>query len=196
VTTANRVQCADTKAGAPSTSRATRRIEAISWVTVSCRATASSSTVESNARRVLPARTPVEVMTSRTTSKIRCGRSLAASRRRQYVNVEGWNPDASTAYPHAAFQRRSNVSASTASRSEYACSDCNTNTEAMTSGGTEGRPRPDGNKSVNSSGGNNASRCSAKNANTLPAGNRCPANDDPSSRTSNAQRHADCSAVS
>ena len=40
-------------------------------------------TVESNARRCLPATAPVSVMTSRTTSKIRCGRSLAASRRRQ-----------------------------------------------------------------------------------------------------------------
>lgn len=84
------------------------------------------------------------VMTSRTTSKIRCGRSLAASRLRQYVNVEGWNPDASTAYPHAAFHRRSNVSASTASRSEYPCSDCNTNTDAMTWAGSRGGPAPRG----------------------------------------------------
>ena len=31
----------------------------------------------------LPATAPVSAITSRTTSKIRCGRSLAASRRRQ-----------------------------------------------------------------------------------------------------------------
>ena len=87
-------------------------------MTVSWRATASSSTVESNARRCFPASTPVSSITSRTTSKMRCGRCEAASRRRQYVNVEEWNPAASTAYPHAAFHRRSNVTASTASRSE------------------------------------------------------------------------------
>lgn len=52
-------------------------------VTVSWRATASSARVESRARRCLPANAPVWVMTSRTTSKIRCGRSLAANRFRQ-----------------------------------------------------------------------------------------------------------------
>ena len=68
-------------------SRPTRRIAAINWVTVSCVATASSRTVESNARRVLPARAPVAVTTAFTASKIRLGRSEAANRRRQYVNV-------------------------------------------------------------------------------------------------------------
>lgn len=104
---------------APSgTSRATRRIAATNWVTVSWRATASSRIVESTARRVLPASAPVASMTSRTASKIRCGDPLAASRRRHNVNTVGWNPAASTGYPQAAFHRRSNVSASTASRSE------------------------------------------------------------------------------
>ena len=41
---------------APGTSRATRLIAAINWVMVSWVATASSSTVESNARRVFPVR--------------------------------------------------------------------------------------------------------------------------------------------
>ncbi|ETB05469.1 hypothetical protein O978_07735 [Mycobacterium avium subsp. paratuberculosis 10-5864] len=50
-------------------------------------ATASSSTVESKARRVLPANTPVSATTVLTASKIRLGRSEAANRRRQYVNV-------------------------------------------------------------------------------------------------------------
>jgi hypothetical protein len=63
--------------------RATRRIAAISWVTVSWVATASSSTVESSARRVLPESAPVAATTSRTASKIRFGRAEAASRRRQ-----------------------------------------------------------------------------------------------------------------
>ncbi len=42
-------------------------------VTVSWVATASSSTVESNARRVFPDRTPVSTTTRLTTSKIRIG---------------------------------------------------------------------------------------------------------------------------
>ena len=50
----------------------------MSWV-----ATASSNTVESNARRVLPVNAPVAATTSRTASKIRFGRSERASRRRQ-----------------------------------------------------------------------------------------------------------------
>ena len=48
---------------------------------------ASSRTVESTARRVLPVNTPVTAMTILTASKIRSGRSEAANRRRQYVNV-------------------------------------------------------------------------------------------------------------
>ena len=63
-----------TTAAAPGTSRATRRIAAINWVTVSWVATASSSTVESNARRVFPVSTPVSAITARTASKIRFGR--------------------------------------------------------------------------------------------------------------------------
>ena len=74
----------------------------MSWV-----ATASSSTVESNARRVFPVSTPVSATTSRTASKIRFGRSEPASRRRQYVNVVGWNPPAVTGSPQAAFHRKS-----------------------------------------------------------------------------------------
>ena len=47
------------RSAAPGTTRRTRRIAAISWVTVSWVATASSKTTESNARRVLPVSTPV-----------------------------------------------------------------------------------------------------------------------------------------
>ena len=53
----------------------TRRMAAISWVTVSRVATASSSRVESKARRVLPFNTLVASITERTASKIRSGRS-------------------------------------------------------------------------------------------------------------------------
>lgn len=76
------------------------------------------------------------------------------------------------------------MSASTASRSDKPCRDCSTITDAITSPGIEGRPRPDGNKSANNESGNNRSRCSAKNRNTLPTGSRCPANDS----TSNTSR--------
>lgn len=68
---------------APGTSRPTRRIAPMSWVTVSWVATASSRTVESRARRERPANTPVWATTALTASKIRSGRSEAAKRRRQ-----------------------------------------------------------------------------------------------------------------
>jgi hypothetical protein len=50
--------------------------------------------------------------------------------------------------------------------------DRSTSTEATTSGGIDGRPRPVENRSVNIDAGNNANRCAARNANTLPAGSR------------------------
>jgi hypothetical protein len=177
------VHCSAITAAAPGTWRRTRRIAAISWVTVSWVATASSSTVESSARRVLPVNAPVCATTTLTASKIRFGRSEPASRRRQYVNVVGWNPTAVTGSPHAAFHRRSKVTASTVSASESPCSACNTITAAITSAGTLGRPRPDGNRSANNSSGNNSRRCPARNANTLPGLSRCPATDSTSNRS-------------
>jgi hypothetical protein len=45
--------------------------------------------------------------------------------------VVGWNPFAVTASPHAAFHRRSNVTASTVSLSDNPCKVCNTITEDM-----------------------------------------------------------------
>lgn len=54
----------------------------MSWVTVSWVATASSSSVESKARRDLPLSTPVASTAARTASKIRSGRSEARSRAR------------------------------------------------------------------------------------------------------------------
>jgi hypothetical protein len=76
-------------AAAPGTSRPTRRLAAISWVTVSWVATASSSTVESSARRVFPDSTPVAAVTALTASKIRFGCFDPANRRRQWVSVVG-----------------------------------------------------------------------------------------------------------
>jgi hypothetical protein len=129
---------------APGTSRRTRRTAAINWVTVSCVATASSSTTESNARRVLPVNTPVAATTTRTASKIRSGRSEARSRFRNTVNVVGWKPSWSIGSPQATFQRMSQRSACITSLSDRSCSACNTSTDAITSPGTDGRPFPDG----------------------------------------------------
>jgi len=64
------------------------RITAINCVTVSWVATASSSTVESRARRLRPFTTPVWATTALTASKIRFGAFDAANLFRQYVNVE------------------------------------------------------------------------------------------------------------
>jgi hypothetical protein len=167
---------------APGTSRPTRRIAAISWVTVSWVATASVRIVESSTRRVRPASTPVAATTSRTASKIRFGRFEAASRRRHQASTVGWNAGCPIGQPTAAFHRRSNVSASAASRSERCSSACNTSTEATTSPGTLGRPSDEGNRSANISSGNSSRRCSARNAYTLPVGNS-PATDSMSMTT-------------
>lgn len=48
-----------------------------------------------------------------------------------------------------------------------------TMTEATTSAGTDGRPRPLGNRSANISSGNRARRCSTRKAATEPSPNRC-----------------------
>ena len=93
--------------------------------------------------------------TSLTISKTRCGRALAAIRRRQYINTDGWNPVSVTANPHAAFYRRSNVTASAVCRSDKPCNACSTITEAITSAGIDGRPRPEPNRSADASSGDN-----------------------------------------
>ena len=156
--------------------RRTRRIIDTNCVTVSWVATASSNSVESNARRVLPVSTPVAATTSRTASKMRCGRSLVRSLLRHNVNTVGWKPSSSSVRPAATFQRRSVRNACIASRSDRPSSDCNTITVAISSAGTDGRPRPEPNRSANNSSGNRRRRCSAKNAYTDPAGTRCPTN--------------------
>lgn len=75
------------------------------------------------------------------------------------------------------------MTASVASRSEYPYRAWSTNTAAITSAGTDGRPRAERNKSANISSGNNASRCSARNANTLPSSSNSPAIDSASNRS-------------
>ena len=141
---------------------------ATSCVTVSCVATASSRMVESRARRFLPFSTPVSATTVLTASKIRFGAGLAASRRRQYVRVDGSNPACPIGRPHATFHRRSVRTAAIASRSDNPSRAWRTRIDAAMSTGTEGRPRPDGKRSANIASANSTRRCSANNQNTLP----------------------------
>ena len=88
-------------------SRATLRIAATSWVTVSWVATASSNTVESTHRFRRPRSIPVSAMTFATASNTRSGRSEAAIRFRQYTSVDGSNEVCVSDRPHATFQRMS-----------------------------------------------------------------------------------------
>ena len=131
-----------------------------------------SSTVESSARRCLRAMTPVSAITARTAWKIRSGSSLARSLLRHDVNTVGWNASSVSARPVAAFQAMSVCNARQASRSERLSRAWSTITAATTSAGTDGRPRPDGNKSENISSGNSRWRCPAKNACTDPSPRR------------------------
>ncbi len=103
---------------APGTSRATRRMALINWVTVSWVATASAKIVESTARRRRPFSTPVCSITFLTASLTRCGRCERAIRRRQYTRDDGSKPSSPAASPQATFQRTSNRTASAVSRSE------------------------------------------------------------------------------
>ncbi len=77
---------------ASGTRRRTRRIADDELMTASWVVTASSRTVESSTRRVLPLITPVASTTARTASKIRSGDPLARSLFRHNVNTVGWNP--------------------------------------------------------------------------------------------------------
>ena len=70
-------------AAAPGTARAAFRIAAVSWVTVSWVATASSNTVESTSLLRRPRRIPVSAITSATASNTRSGRADFAIRLRQ-----------------------------------------------------------------------------------------------------------------
>ena len=107
----------------------------VSWV-----ATASNSTVESSARIVLFDSAPHSAATSRTASKIRSGHPLARSLWRHSVNTLASKPPSSMPSPAAAFQRTSQRSRSSASRSEHPSSACRTITTAITDPGTDGRP--------------------------------------------------------
>ena len=103
---------------------------ATSWVTVSWVATASSSRVESSARRWRPASTPVWLITARTAAKIRSGRSKARSLVRHKVSTVGWKPRSVRASPQATFQAMLQASCRVASRSDNPSKACSTITVA------------------------------------------------------------------
>jgi hypothetical protein len=143
-----------------------------SCITASWVVTASSRTVASSTRRVLAPIAPVASTTARTASKIRSGCSLARSLLRHKVSTVGWNPSSSSESPAATFQAMFVRSWCAASRSERPSKAWSTITVATTSAGTDGRPRPDGNRSAKYSSANSAFRYSAKNAFTEPPGTR------------------------
>ena len=142
--------------------------------TVDCLATASSSTVESNTRRCLPLTAPVAAIRSRTASKTRSGAPLTRSRLRHNTSTVEWKASSVTANPAAAFHPRSVCNREHASLSERPSNACSTITDATTSPGTDGRPRPDANRSPNIASGNNRVRCRANNACTEPSASRRP----------------------
>jgi hypothetical protein len=135
---------------------------------VSWRWTASSSTVESRARRVLLESTPEVLITSRTASKMRCGRFDARSLLRHNTSTVGWKASSPIPRPQATFQEMLVSSWRQASLSDSPSRACSTMTVAITSASTEGLPRSDGNRSANMSSGNSFWRCSAKKAYTEP----------------------------
>jgi hypothetical protein len=159
---------------APGTTRATFRIAATSWVTVSWVATASSNTAGSTHRFRRPRKIPVCAMSSATASNTRSGRSEAAIRLRQYTRTDGSKLIASSDRPQATFHRRSYFSASAVWVSDRSYSSLSTSTEPARSAGSDGRPVRDGNRSAMKLSGNSSVRCSARNANTLPGATRCP----------------------
>ena len=130
--------------------------------------------MESSTRRWDPDTAPVAATSSRTASKTRSGAALARSRFRHNVSTVGWNAPSVKASPAAAFHATSVRSRAHAARSDRPSNACNNSTDATTSPGTDGRPRPDSNRSSNIASGNNRPRCCANNACTEPSASRCP----------------------
>jgi len=95
------------------------------------------------------------------------------------VNVGRVEPFAVTRSPHAAFHRRSNVTPRRPSR-QTGCFGLQHDHEALTSAGPNGPPSRLETDRRTSPRETVSWRVAAKNANTPPAGNRCPATDSPS----------------
>ena len=138
---------------APGTSRPTRRMAAISWITVSWVATASSST--SNPAPGAPYRPAPRFRRSPAVPRRRCGSARPMRQAGPPIHQRGRVKTLMVnAEPQATFHRRSQRTASAASRSDNPCSVCSTIAEAITSAGTLGRPPVAGNKSANMPSGN------------------------------------------
>ncbi|OBG18234.1 hypothetical protein A5768_31850 [Mycolicibacterium fortuitum] len=84
---------------------------------------------------------PVTATAFHSTTLTYWRRRLAASDRPDRIFEAVKAVVAVTGSPQAAFQRRSNVTASTVSLSDRPCKACKVITEAITSAGTLGRPR-------------------------------------------------------
>jgi hypothetical protein len=146
---------------AAGTSRRTPPMAPTSWVTVSWVATASSSSVEST-----PAGPTLEDpgLGDHHPDRLKdpLGPPEAPSLPRHKVSTVGWKPWSVRASPQATFQARFHRSWMAASRSDNPANACTTMTVATWSAGTNGRPRPEGNKSANNSSGNKSLRCRPK----------------------------------
>ncbi len=162
---------------APGTSRRTRRTAAISWVTVSWVATASSKHRPSpTPAGSCPSAPRSAAITARTASKIRSGRSEARSRlppHRQRRRVEPLMVDRQPARhlpPQIAAHRLHRLPVREVLQ----------RLQHQHRGDHLGRHRRPAaartNRSANIPSGNTSPRCSARNAYTLPAGTRCPTN--------------------
>ena len=125
------------------------------------RVTAPSSTVESRARRVLPAKMFVASITLRTAPKIRCGRSLDAqlvAPQRQHRRMK---PSSVKDRPAATFHEIEFRNCATASRIRQPSSARDHHRRDHVSRHRR-TPRPEPNRSPNMSSGNTRRRCSAR----------------------------------
>ena len=139
---------------------------------VSWRATASSRTVESRARRVAgeDARAGDDSPHGVEDALGRSGGPQLVAPQHQHGGMEG---GVGQHQAGGAFQAMSVSRRRTAWRSDSPSREASTITVAMTSAGTEGRPRPEGNRSANISSANSARRCSARRRAPNPPPSRC-----------------------
>jgi hypothetical protein len=155
---------AATTSAAPGTSRRTRRIAPINWVTVSWVATASSRIVESSVRRDRPRSTPVSATTALTASKIRFGRSVA---RRQAAPPVGQRRRVERARGDRQADRGLPPQVERDRLRGFPVRQVMQRLQHQDRGdhvaGTLGRPRRDGNRSANITSGNNSARLSVPN---------------------------------
>ena len=130
-------------------------------------------------------------LTDRVEDPVRRASRRPAGAAKTSTSSDG-TPASLTANPTAAFHRRSNVTASAACRSDSPCKRLqHQHRRDHAPAAHSAAPAPTGTDPRTSTRGNNRERCSARNANTLPAGSRCPATDSTSS-SSRCESDAPC----